>query len=104
MFIRLRSVGFPAGLNFQLCFEFSIEIILPITGIALEIFNWKFAKLVNVGCFVAAGCFWLIAAVWDHSDPFFGVLLIISVGLFMAAGLNTLVYRITRSDSHDASA
>jgi hypothetical protein len=80
MFIRLRSVGFPAGLDFQLCFEFAFEIILPITGIALEIFNWKFAKWVNVGCFVAAGCFWLVAAVWDHSDPFFGGLLITAVG------------------------
>ena len=104
MFIRLRSVGFPAGLDFQLCFEFAFEIILPITGIVLEIFNWKFAKLVNVGCFVAAGCFWLVAAVWDHSDPFFGVLLIIAVGLFMVAGLNNLAYRVTRSDSFDANA
>jgi hypothetical protein len=103
MFIRLRSVGFPGGLDFQLCFEFAFEIILPLTGIALEIFNWKFAKLVNVGCFVAAGCYWLVAAVWDHSDPFFGVLLIMAVGLFIIAGLTELAYRITKSDSYEAN-
>lgn len=101
MFTRLRSVGFPA-LDFQLCFEFAFEVILPITGIALELVNWKFAKWVNVGCF-ANGCFWLVAALWDHSDPFFGVLLIIALGLLLIAGLTELAYRITRSDSSEAN-
>jgi hypothetical protein len=103
MYVRLRSVGFPAGLDFQLCFEFLFEVILPIFGIALEIVNWRFAKWVNVGCFAAAGCFWLIAAVWDHSDPFFGVLLIVAIGLFIVAGLTKFAYRITRSDAYNAN-
>ncbi len=38
MFARLRSVGFPA-LNFQLCFEFVFEVILPTVGIVLEAVN-----------------------------------------------------------------
>ena len=98
MFVRLRSVGFPA-LDFQLCFEFVFEVILPIIGIVLELVNWKFARWVNVGCFIAAGCFWLTAAVWCRSDPFFGVLLIIALGLLTVGGLTEVIYRATRSES-----
>jgi hypothetical protein len=97
MFTRLRSVGFPA-LDFQLCFEFVFEVILPIIGIVLELVNWKFARWVNVGCFAVAGCYWLAAAIWWHSDPFFGVLLIIALGLLMVAALTEIVYRRTQSD------
>jgi hypothetical protein len=98
MFVRLRSVGFPA-LNFQLCFEFVFEVILPIVGIALELVNWRFARWINVGSFTVAGCYWLTAAVWWHSDPFFGVLLIVALGLLTVAGLSELAYRVTKSDS-----
>jgi len=98
MFTRLRSVGFPA-LDFQLCFEFVFEVILPIIGILLELVNWKFARWVNVGCFVVAGGFWLAGAIWWHSDPFFGVLLIIALGLLIVAGLTAIVYRLTQSNS-----
>ena len=98
MFSRLRSVGFPA-LNFQLCFEFVFEVILPIVGIVLELVNHKFARWVNVGCFIAAGCFWLAAAVWWRSDPFFGVLLITALGLLTIGGLTEVIYRATRSES-----
>ena len=103
MFTRLRSVGFPSGgFDFQLWFEFVVEVILPIMGIGLELMNWKFARWVNVGCFAGAGCFWLAAAVWWHSDPFFGVLLIIAIGLLLVAGITEIVYRTTRSDPSDA--
>jgi hypothetical protein len=95
MFVRLRSVGFPA-LNFQLCFEFVFEVILPIIGIVLELGNWEFARWVNVGCFIAAGCFWLTAAVWRRSDPFSGVLLIIALGLLTVGGLTDVIYRATK--------
>ncbi len=103
MFMRLRSVGFPAldfqlALSFQLWFEFAFEVILPVAGVFFEIANWKFAKWVNVGSFIAAGCFWLIAAIWNHSDPFFGVLLIMAIGLFLVGGLTELVYKMTRTD------
>jgi len=98
MFTRLRSVGFPA-LNFQLCFEFVFEVILPIIGIVLELLNWKSAKWVNVGCFTVAGCFWLAGAIWWHSDSFVGVLLIVSLGLLIVAGLTEIVYRRTQCDS-----
>ena len=97
MFTRLRSVGFPA-LNLQLCFEFVFEVILPIIGIVLEFVSWKFARWLNVGCFTVAGCFWLAAAIWWHSDPFFGVLLIVALGLLIVAGLTEIVYRLTQSD------
>ena len=85
-------------MNFQLCFEFVFEVILPIIGIVLELVNWKFARWVNVGCFAVAGCFWLAGAIWWHSDPFFGVLLIVGLGLLIVAGLTEIVYRRTRSD------
>jgi predicted membrane channel-forming protein YqfA (hemolysin III family) len=102
MFTRLRSVGFPA-FNFQLCFEFVFEVILPIIGIVFELVNWKFARWVNVGCFIAAGCFWLMAAVWWRSDPFFGVLLITALGLLTVGGLTEIIYRSTRSDPADSA-
>jgi len=97
MFTRLRSVGFPA-LNFQLCFEFVFEVILPIIGIVLELVNWEFARWVNVGSLAVAGCYWLAAAIWWRSDPFLGVLLIVALGLLAIAGLTALVYRSTESD------
>jgi hypothetical protein len=101
MFTRLRSVGFPSGgFILQLWFEFVVEVILPIIGIALELVNWKFARWVNVGCFAGPGCFWLLAAIWWHSDPFFGVLLIIAIGLLLVAVLTEVVYRTTRSDTN----
>jgi hypothetical protein len=96
MFTRLRSVGFPS-LNFQLDFEFTFEVILPIVGILLELVNWRFARWVNVGCFTAAGTFWLLAAIWWRSDSFFGVLLIIALGLLTIAGITEIVYRGTRN-------
>jgi hypothetical protein len=102
MFTRPRSVGFPSGeLDFQLCFEFVFEVSLPLIGIVLEIANWKFARWVNVGCFACAGVFWLPAAVWDRSDSFFGVLLIIALGLLTIAGITEGVYRGTRNNSSD---
>jgi hypothetical protein len=74
MFIRLWSTGFYGGvLAPQLLIEILFEVILPIVGIVLELVQWKFARWLNVGCFAGAGCFWLAAAVWDRSDPFFGV-------------------------------
>lgn len=103
MFVRLRSVGFPATLDFQLRFEFAFELLFPTLGIIFEILNWRVARWVNVGSFAIAGGYWLIAAVWYHSDPFFGVLLIIAVALFVVAGLNELAYRLTRSGPHDAT-
>jgi hypothetical protein len=96
MFTRLRSVGFPA-FDFQLWFEFVFEVTLPLIGIVLEAVNWKFARWVNVGCFAAAGIFWLAAAIWWRSDPFFGVLLIIGLGLLVVAGINDTIYRRTKS-------
>lgn len=94
MFTKPRSVGFPA-LDFQLLFEFVSEIVLPIGGIVLEAANLKLARLTNVGCFAVAGSFWLVAAAFDHSDPFFGVLLIVGLRLIVIAGLTEAIYRTT---------
>jgi hypothetical protein len=99
MFTRLVSVGFNGGAQApQLWLEFLLEVILPIVGIVLELVNWKFARWVNVGSFAVAGCYWLAAAIWWRSDPFFGVLLIVALGLLTIAGLTGLVYRSTESD------
>jgi hypothetical protein len=103
MFFRLRSTGFYGWTHTpQLLIELLFEVILPVFGIVLELVNWKFARWLNVGCFVGAGFFWLVAAVWDRSDPFFGVLLIIALGLLVVAGLTEVVYRATSSDPSDA--
>jgi hypothetical protein len=103
-FFRLRSTGFYGGTFApQLFIELLFEVILPVLGIVLELVNWKFARWVNVGCFTAAGCFWLAAAVWWRSDSFFGVLLIIALGLLTVAGLTEVIYRATRSDSADTA-
>jgi hypothetical protein len=79
----------------QMWIEFILEILFPIAGIVLELFSSKFAKWVNIGCFALAGCYWLGEAVWWRSDPFFGVLLIVAVGLFVLAGLTEIIYRRT---------
>ena len=100
MFMRLRSIGFPTGtlVDFQLYFEFVFEVLFPAIGIVLELVNWQFARWVNVGCFVIAGGFWLAAAVYWRSDAYFGVLLIIALGLLAIAGLTEIVYRRTRTN------
>jgi hypothetical protein len=104
MFIRLQSTGFYGGvLDPQLLIEFLFEIILPLVGIVVELANWKFARWVNVGCFAGAGCFWLVAAVWWRSDPFFGVLLIIAFGLLTVSGITEIVYRKTSNGSSDTA-
>src|SRR6266481_5434988 len=69
--------------DFQVWFEVLLEVLLPIIGILLELSRWKYAKWVNIGYLAIAGGFWLAEAVWWHSDPFFGVLLIISIGLLI---------------------
>jgi hypothetical protein len=103
MFARLVSVGFSgAAVDFELWIEFLLEVMLPIVGIVLELVNWKFARWVNVGCFTVAGCFWLAEAIWWRSDPFFGVLLIIALGLLTIAGITEIVYRTTNSDLSSA--
>jgi len=99
MLTRLVSVGFNSRVQTpELWVEFLLEVVLPIVGIVLEFVNWKFAKWVNVGSFAVAGCFWLAEAIWWRSDPFFGVLLIIALGLLTFAGLTEVFYRVTKSD------
>jgi hypothetical protein len=77
--------------------EFLLELLLPILGIVLEISNRKSANWVNIGSLTLGGAFWLAEAVWWRSDPFFGVLLIISFGLFILAGLTALIYWATKA-------
>jgi hypothetical protein len=76
---------------------------LPCGAEPIELVNWKFARWINVGCFIVAGCFWLTAALWWRSDPFFGVLLIIALGLLTIGGLTEVIYRATRSESADTA-
>jgi len=38
----------------------------------------------------------LAAAIWWRADPFFGVLLIIALGLLTTAGITEIVYRRTK--------
>ena len=99
MFTRLVSVGFNGGVqDLELLCEFLLEVILPIVGIVLELMNSKFARWVNVGSLTGAGCLWLTEAIWWRSDPFFGVLLIVALGLLTIAGTTEIVYRRTKID------
>jgi hypothetical protein len=99
MFARLQSTGFYVGelRDPESWFEFLLEVCLPIVGIILEFVNWPFAKWINIGTFTLAGCFWLAEAIWWHSDPFFGVLLIVAAMLLIVAGLTEIVYRRTKA-------
>jgi uncharacterized membrane protein YqaE (UPF0057 family) len=83
--------------NLEVWAEYVLEILLPVVGIVLELGGLKLAKLVNIGCLTLAGCLWLGEAVWWHSDPFFGVLLIMSLGIFILAGITEVVYRRTKT-------
>jgi hypothetical protein len=83
--------------DLEVWIEIILEVLLPITGIILEAVRWKSAKWWNIGCLTLAACFWLAEAVWWRSDPFFGVLLIISFGLFVLAALTAIIYRATKA-------
>jgi hypothetical protein len=37
-------------------------------------------------------CFWLAGTLWWDSDPFFGVLLIMSLGMLIFARLTAIIY------------
>jgi predicted membrane channel-forming protein YqfA (hemolysin III family) len=105
MLARLISTGFYGGdlRAPELWFEFLFEVSLPIAGIVLELVDWPLARWVNVGTFAVPGCLWLAEAIWWHSDPFFGVLLIIAFGLLTTAGVTEIVYRRTRTESSHRS-
>ena len=83
--------------DLQVWIEIILEVLSPITGIILEAIRWKSAKWWNIGCLTLAGCFWFAEAAWWRSDPFFGVLLIMSFGLFILAGLTAIIYRATKA-------
>ena len=93
MFEAIGRVLFP--LNFQTSFEFIFEGLIPMAGIVVEALNWKFARWVNVWSLTIAGGFWLIASLFNRSDPFFIVLLFVALGLLTLAGLTEFVYRKT---------
>jgi hypothetical protein len=104
MFIRLQSTGFYGGfVDLQLVAEVLFEIILPVVGIVLELASSKMARLANVGCFAAAGCFWLVAAAWYQSDPFFKVLLLIALVFLILSAITEFVYRKTRDEAELAA-
>jgi hypothetical protein len=86
--------------NFEEWIELLLEVFLPISGIALELVRWKFAKWVNVGYPTLAACFWFAEAMWWRSDPFFGVLVIMAFGMLVVAALTVIVYRRTEIPAH----
>ncbi len=83
--------------DLEVWFEIVLEVALPILGIILEGTNRQSAKWANIGWPTAAGILWLVEALWWRSDPFFGVLLILTVGMFTLAALMALVYWTTKS-------
>lgn len=85
--------------DFEVWLEILLEVIIPVVGIALDGAGRKSAKWVNIGWPTTAAIFWLAEALWWHSDPFFGVLLLLSLGMFTVAGLMVLVYRTEKPAS-----
>src|SRR6267154_1686262 len=77
-----RSKLGQAGKAFLSAHRASTRVVVPTLGVMHEGVGQKSAKWVNVGWPTVAGVFWLAEALWWHSDPFFGVLLILSVGMF----------------------
>ncbi len=86
--------------------EIVLQMIFPILGIVLELASWRPARWVNIGFLIAAGCFWLGEALWWRSDPFFGVFLLLSLGMFVLAGLTQIIYHRTspQTDKEQAPA
>jgi len=82
--------------------EVFLEILLPILGVILELLHSKFAVWVNVGYLALAGVFLAAEAAWWHSDPFFGVLLLMGMGFFLLAGITYSIYRITKTSESQA--
>lgn len=81
--------------DFQVWLELIVQVLLPVIGIVLEAAGRQYARFVNIAYLIAAGCYWLAAAVYWRADPFFGVMLIISFGFFVLAGVTEIVYRRT---------
>jgi hypothetical protein len=72
---------------------FLVKAIIPASGTVLELVGSKLAKWINVGFWTLAGLYYSVGAVYYHADPFFGVLLIMGVGLLVLGGINYLLYR-----------
>jgi hypothetical protein len=81
--------------NPEVLLELLLEVLFPVIGIEVELVRWRFAKWVNVGYLVAGGCLWLGEGVYWHSNAFFGVFLIVSLGMFTLASITEIVYRRT---------
>jgi hypothetical protein len=77
----------------ELWTSFLLKAAIPVIGAILEIFGSKYAKWLNVGFWTLAGLYYCAAAAYYWSDPFFGVLLILGVGLLIPAGITYLLYR-----------
>jgi hypothetical protein len=92
---RLPPFSSRSHPNLETWVEVILEVFFPIVGIAFELIRSRFANWANVGYLTLAGCFWLGEALWWRSDPFWGVLLIFSVGFFVLAGLTQIIYRRT---------
>lgn len=79
--------------DIEVWLEILLEVIFPIVGIVFDGAARKSAKWINIGWPTIAAIFWLVEALWWHSDSFFGVLLLLSLGMFTVAGLMVLAYR-----------
>ncbi|HEV2342128.1 MAG TPA: hypothetical protein VGS15_10050 [Candidatus Acidoferrales bacterium] len=78
-FTLTRYSGELFSVQLESLLELALEILLPLLGIVVELIGWKFARRVNIGYLLACGCFWSGEAIWWRADPFFGVMLIISL-------------------------
>lgn len=92
---RLSPFSSGSRWNLEIWVELTVEVFFPVVGFTFELAQFRFAHWANVGYLTVAGWFWLGEAVRWRSDPFWGVMLLLSLGMFALAGLTQIIYRRT---------
>jgi hypothetical protein len=83
----------PHGEFLGLWAAFMLIAAVPILGAILEICGSKFAKRINVGFWIALALYYIVGAIFEWSDPFGPLVLLIGGTLLIPAGINYLLYR-----------
>lgn len=87
-----RPLSFaPQSRGLYLCLLLLAAI--PITGSILEVFRSRSAKWINTGFWILLAAYYLAGAVFEWSNPFGPLVLIIGIALLIPAGINYLLYR-----------
>jgi hypothetical protein len=83
--------------NKAVWFQFALWATIPIAGILLEFLGSRFAKWMNVGCFVAVGLFFSAIGILNWSDSHGRLILAEGLAMLAVGGVDCLLYRSKRS-------